>query len=87
MKILMKAVDMICFSTTDGKLTPLKFRIKDNDSNYKVIKIDRIVSCEEEKLAGNRMLIYKVESLLGEKQQLYEIKYEFTTCKWFLYKM
>jgi hypothetical protein len=52
-----------------------------------VIKIDRILLRHVEKLAGNRMLLFRCQSFYGDAERLFEIKYEFNTCKWFLYKI
>ncbi|NLN64973.1 MAG: hypothetical protein GX144_06130 [Clostridiaceae bacterium] len=87
MKILMRAVDMICCTNKDGVITPIKFRITDEDKKYRIIRIDRILSRKEEKLAGNRMLVFAVQSIIRGIEYRFEMKYEFTTCKWFLYKM
>lgn len=87
MKILMRSVDMICCTNKDGLITPIKFRIADENKEYKIIRIDRIISREEEKLAGNRMLVFKVQSVINNCECQFEMKYEFSTCKWFLYKI
>jgi hypothetical protein len=52
-----------------------------------VIKVDRILFKEEEKLAGNRMILYRCESIINNMQRTFELKYEISTCKWYLYKM
>lgn len=87
MKILMRSVDMICCTNRDGVITPIKFRISDENKEYKIIRIDRILSRKEEKLAGNRMLVFTVQSVINGSEYRFEMKYELTTCKWFLYKM
>lgn len=87
MKILMRPVDMICYTTKDGAVLPIKFRITDDGKENTVIRIDRIISRKEEKLAGNRMLVFTVQSIIDGTERLYEMKYEISTCKWFLYKI
>ena len=87
MKILMRPVDMIFYTTKDGAVIPIKFRISDDQNKSRVIRIDRIISRKEEKLAGNRMLVFTVQSIINGTECLYEMKYEISTCKWFLYKM
>jgi hypothetical protein len=86
-KILMQSVDMICWTTKDGVISPIKFRISDSQKENKVIRIDRVISRKEEKLAGNRMMVFTVQSTINDTVCLYEIKYEMSTCKWFLYKI
>jgi hypothetical protein len=42
---------------------------------------------KEEKLAGNRMLIFLCQSVVAGQEKVFELKYEIATCRWFLYKM
>lgn len=87
MKILMKTVDMICLSSSNGEITPLKFRFNEDGQEARIIKIDRILDKKEEKLAGNRMLIFKVQSVLDGIERIFEMKYEIQSFKWYLYKL
>jgi hypothetical protein len=86
LKILMKPIKMIAWFEENGKLTPVRYQVAEVDGN-KIIKIDRILYQEEERLAGNRMYIYKCQSIINGIEKVYELKYELSTCKWFLYKM
>lgn len=87
MKLLMKNVDMICVSTREGLISPLKFRLPDDRGNHPVIKIDRIIKRSEQKFAGNRMLVYTVQSIIRNIETVYEMKYEVATCKWYISKL
>ncbi|MDD2447704.1 MAG: hypothetical protein PHY91_08465 [Tissierellia bacterium] len=87
MKILMKQIEMIAWFNLEDYPIPLRYRITSEDSTNKVIKIDKILFKEEEKLAGNRMILYRCESIINNAQRIFELKYEISTCKWYLYKM
>ena len=87
MKIVAAPVDMVAWFTQEGIPRPVRFRLVNEEGNYTTIKIDRIVSKDREKLAGNEMLIFKCESMITGVQKVYEIKYELRTCKWMLYKI
>ena len=87
MKVLMKTVDMICINTKEGELTPVKFRMTDNAGDNHVVRIDKVIDKKEEKLAGNRMIVFKVQSNVFNREIVYEMKYEISTCKWYIYKM
>lgn len=87
MKVLMKPIEMIAWFTKDGLPIPLRYRITSEDKSDTVIKVDKILFKEEEKLAGNRMIVYRCESVINDTQRLFELKYELSTCKWYLYKM
>ncbi|WP_040413082.1 hypothetical protein [Desulfosporosinus sp. OT] len=82
MKILSTPVEVLTWFDLDG--TPHPHRIKLND---KELKIEQVVSVIEEKLAGNRMLIFRCQSEIKGELRSFEIKYEIGTCKWFLWKM
>lgn len=86
MKILAKPIDMIASTQKNGVITPIKFRVNENDED-KVIKIDKIIFADKEKMAGNIMYLYRCRSLIDNKDIIYEIKYELMSCKWILWKM
>lgn len=87
MKVLMKSVDMICLSSSEGEIRPLKFRLRESSGESRIVKIDRIISRKEEKIAGNRMLVFTVQSVIDDTERIYEMKYEIQTFRWYLYKL
>lgn len=78
---------MISYTEENGNVTPLKFQIKNEEKQYITIKIENITERAEEKLAGNRMFMYKCQSEIEGTIKIFEIKYELTSCRWYLYKM
>jgi len=86
MKVLMKPIEMIAWFTKDDYPIPLRYRLTEDNKNI-VIKINKILFNEEEKLAGNRMVLYRCESIINDVQRIYELKYEISSCKWYLFKM
>jgi len=87
MKIVAKMVEMIAWFKTDGDIRPLKFRMCDEHSHTKVIKVDQIIATEKEKYAGKNMYLFKCQSEIEGELKRFEIKYEVETCKWVLYKI
>lgn len=87
MKVLMKSVDMICISSCEGVITPIKFRLFEDGQEPKIIRIDRILDRKTEKLAGNLMLVFTVQSIINGVERIFEMKYEASTYKWYLYKL
>lgn len=87
MKVLMKPIEMIAWFNEDKYPIPLRCRITSEDMSNMVIKVDKILFKEEEKLAGNRMIVYRCESIVNNTQRIFELKYEIGTCKWYLYKI
>lgn len=86
MKVYMKPIKMISVTEENGILTPIKFQMKDENKELITVKIDNICLREEEKLAGNKMLIYRCQSEINGSIKVYELKYEVPSCKWYLYK-
>ena len=87
MKILMKPIEMIAWFNTDHYPIPLRYRITAEDMTNIVIRVDKIIFRQEEKLAGNRMILYRCESVINDVQKIFELKYELSTCKCYLFKM
>jgi len=80
MKILMQPIEMIAWFTKDGVPKPIRFKFDDL-----VIKV-QVISKSEEKLAGNRMMIFRCQSEINGELRPFELKFELQTCVWFLFK-
>ena len=85
MKVVSKSIDVIAFFEKDGGVKPLRFRISE-DEEEKVIKINRVVNREIEKLAGNVMEKFVCIASVNGIERIFEIKYELLTKKWILFK-
>lgn len=79
MKILNAPIDMIAiFNSNGGEITPFKFRYNDM-----AIKVQKIYKIYEEKFAGNRRIVFVC---IHNGKDIYEIKYEVDSLKWYLFK-
>lgn len=87
MKVVAKYIEMVAWFTKDGCPNPVRFRIEGEDKIYTTIKVDKILSRNMERLAGNNMLVFKCQSNIDNIQRVYEIKYELSTCRWMLFKI
>lgn len=87
MKIVAKPIQMVVWFDEKGIPNPVRFRIINEDQSYMVIKIDKVLFKNTEKLAGNIMYIFRCQSLINNIQKVYEIKYEISTCRWILFKI
>lgn len=87
MKVIVRPIEMICLFKLDGEPRPLRFRYKDDDESYKVIKIDKIFNKKLEKIAGYETIIFRCQSLINGIQKVFEIRFELKTNKWILYKI
>lgn len=87
MKVLALPIEMVSYTDDKGGINPIRFRLQVGDEPMQVIKIDKVITKEVEKFAGNIMIVYKCQSLIDDVVKLFEIKYEIATCKWILYKI
>ena len=87
MKVVVKQIEMVSYTKINGEIQPIRFRMHLEDESVKVIKIDKVITRENEKLAGNNMILFKCQSVIDGVNRLFEIKYELATCKWMLFKM
>ena len=85
MKVVSKSTDVIACFEKDGGVKPLRFRINE-DEEERVIKINRVVNREIEKLAGNVMEKFVCIASVNGIERIFEIKYELLTKKWILFK-
>ncbi len=86
MKVVAKRVEMIAYFEEDGKIKPIRFRVREDDA-YKVIKIKKIITIEMEKLCGNKMWVYTCSAVINNVEKIFEIKYDIEGCSWMLYKI
>jgi len=87
MKVVAKPVDMVAWFDKEGIPHPVRFRIINEDSSNKVIKVDRVITREVEKLAGNNMMVFNCFSEISGTGRSFQLKYELKTCKWVLFKI
>lgn len=87
MKVLALPIEVVSYTDNKGHIKPIRFRMQIDGESMKVVKIDKIICKDTEKLAGNIMIIYKCQSLIDNVIRQFEIKYEINTCRWILYKI
>jgi hypothetical protein len=87
MKIIRKPIEMIAYFPKTNVPEPIKYRLLNEDGSLSTIRINRIISTDLEKLAGNRTYIFTCQSIINDILQTYELKYELSTCKWLLWKV
>ncbi len=87
MKLFMKPVDMLCFHTSIGILQPVRFKWLETDGTEHVVNIDRVLTVGDEKLAGNPMRVFVVQSCIDAVDRRFEMKYEIKSAVWYLSRM
>jgi hypothetical protein len=87
MKVVAKPIQVVSWTDEKGNVNPVRFKITNEDESNSVVRIDKVITIDKEKLAGNYMLVFKCQSVVNGADKLYEIKYELSTCKWILFKI
>jgi len=87
LKVVAKPIEVISVTDTKGNITLLRLRIVRDDESLQVIKVDKVIPRAKENLAGKRMTVFTCQSVVGNIEKRYEIKYEIDTCRWILYKI
>jgi len=87
LKVVAKPIEMVAWFTIDGCPNPVRFRVESEDNSSCVIKVDRVIHRNIEKIAGNHMIVLRCQSIINGVETVYELKYELLTCKWMLYKI
>lgn len=87
MKVVAKPIDMVLWVDKEGTINPVRFRIINEEESTAVIKVDKIICRDKERLNGNIMYIFKCQSCINGVQRMFELKYELETCRWMLWKI
>ncbi|KLU67829.1 hypothetical protein DEAC_c02360 [Desulfosporosinus acididurans] len=82
MKIYATPISVLAWFELNGRPQPIRMKLDDKE-----VKIEQVISMEEEKIAGNWMLLFKCQSEINRELKRFELKYELNTCKWLLWKM
>jgi hypothetical protein len=74
MKIIAKPVEMIAHTNEKGEIRPHRFSVQLDEAPEQVINVDKIIFKQEEKLAGNPMILYKCQSMDGDDVRYFDLK-------------
>lgn len=85
MKVVAKPIEVIAWFGKDGKINPIKFRIEQEE--IKVIKIEKVLKREKEKLAGRYMEKFLCSSVVDGAEKLFELKFDILSSQWILFKI
>ena len=86
MKILAKPIKMIAAFDEKGVPVPIRFKVEE-DGEWNLIKIDKIISTETVRPAGMDTLLFRCQSEIRGVLRQYELAYRIKPHQWELYKM
>ncbi len=87
MRRLMQNIEVIAHFSMDGKLTPYRLKYQTSDERCIVIKINQVMTQQTDFYTGNMIYVYDCSAVINNIEQLFQIKYELKSCKWFLSKI
>lgn len=88
MKIISKPIKIIAiFECEKRPPRPYKFKWENEKGEETTVIVDRVIDVCKQKIAGIECLVYKCQSIIGNMDKRYELKYILSDCQWQLYKM
>lgn len=86
MKLLNRQIDMISWTSRDGTVTPVRFRMEEKGKPI-VIKVEHILQTEKSDFCGVPMLCFLCSSVIRNIEKIYELTYNCKNQQWLLKKI
>ena len=80
-------IEMICVCAADGKLTPLRFRLENEDHCLQTVSIDQVRVSKPIQYAGIDAIQYLCKAIMDDKERLFELRYTVKTHRWSLFRV
>ena len=75
-------IEMISMTTTQGDITPIRFRYETPEHELIVVHVDDIHGRKEMTIGKGGSIIYTCSSTIEDTRVMYELRYEIGTHKW-----
>lgn len=86
MKIVNIPVEVITHTDINGKINPIKIKYIENNES-KIIKINKVIKTDINKYGGNTNYIYLCNSVMDNKNFYFELSYNISLTKWYIFKI
>lgn len=80
-------IEMICVCATDGKLTPLRFRMEDEEHSLQTVSIAQVLVAKPIQYAGIDAIQYLCRAILSGRERVFELRYTIKTHRWTLFRV
>lgn len=91
MKIVAKPIKTLAvFQYDDGTPMPYRFKMKGAGSDPEeeiTVTVGSVLRTDRTRIAGKESIIYYCQSIIGDVEKRYELKYIISECRWVLYKI
>jgi hypothetical protein len=76
MQLINRPIEVITHTDMEGKMTPAKFRVEDEDGALHVFRIERVITQEKQRQTGGVMSIkYVCQVLMNGQMKTCELRY------------
>jgi len=80
-------IEMISVCAADGRLTPLRFRVENEEHCLQTVSVLQVLSTKHIQYAGIDALQYLCKAIIDERERLFELRYTIKTHRWSLFRM
>lgn len=80
-------IEMISVCAADGRLTPLRFRMEDEEHCLKTVPILQVLVSKPIQYAGVDAIQYLCKVLTEEKERVFELRYTIKTHRWSIFRV
>ncbi len=87
MKKIQRSIDVLATFRAGMPPEPHRFRIVDRDDNTHVLKVERIVKVEKQKVNGDEVWTYECQGMIGKSERIYVMQFNIPRARWQLVKI
>lgn len=80
-------IEVISVFAADGSITPLRFRMEDEDHCLQTVAISQVACVKHIQYAGIDAIDYLCKARLEDKEKLFELRYTVKTHRWTLFRV
>ena len=80
-------IEMICICAADGKLTPLRFRMEDEEHCMQTVIVTQVLVSKPIQYAGVDAIQYLCKALVDGSEHIFELRYTLKTHRWSLFRV
>ncbi len=80
-------VEMICVCGVDGRLTPLRFRMENEDNCLQTVVVTQVLMSKPIQYAGIDAIQYLCKTVAEDAEHLLELRYTVKTHRWSIFRV
>jgi len=80
-------IEMICVCAVDGKLTPLRFRMENEEHCLQTVAITQVLLSKPIQYAGIDAIQYLCKAAWDGKEHVFELRYTLKSHRWSIFRV